>query len=447
MRWLPCMMLVACSSAPGTGTLVYSEIATGDIRVLDLATGDNQAIAGGPAGSVAISRDGQYIAFSRGDRIVRVADRTGAVTDLSLPGRGCTPTPSWGPHHSLQWCVADAAGSYTAFLPTIGATPRLIATNRLRVAPDGARVAYLALAKPGGPSPRGDLVIEDADGSNRRILRTDVDAHVLDFLPDGEHLLVSEQDANFRPSLQRIHIPDGAVAELGPRGAYLDANSDVAFSPDHAEVLTSVGHQLFALDLATGARRLVAEVGPEYTIASALFVDAGQVVLTRHRDMSRGDIGMFKESIQIADDSGARTIVEEPTEGLNNPCRVTAVAARAGFVVASCGGALMMRLDGTVLGTLSSAFGLLGLADDQSGIVAMDTDGRVQFLSTGGDREHLVDAVSVFAPTGIDSGLQPFAALRAIGPSGAAGPERAGSAYAASRMTADRGTSRNPIGP
>ncbi|MBL9014171.1 MAG: hypothetical protein JNL83_08340 [Myxococcales bacterium] len=411
MRWLPCVLLAACSNAPGSGTLAYTEVGTGDIRVLDLASGDHRQLSGGPAGSVAISRDGQHVAFSRGDRIVRIADRAGtSVTELALPGRACTPTPSWGPNHSLQWCVTDATGSYTAFLPALGATPRLVATNRLRLTPDGARVAYLARAAPAGPSPRGDLVIEDADGANRRILRTDVDAYVLDVLPDGEHVLVSDQASDTSTSLQRIRIADGAVTELGPGGAYLDENADVAYSPDGSEVLTSTGQQLHALELATGARRLVAEVGPDDTIASALFVDAGRVVLTRHRDMSRGDIGMFVESIQIADDAGVRTIVDEPTEGLNNPCRATAVAVHAGFVVASCGGALMARFDGRLLGALPSAFGPLGLAADESGMVAIDTEGSVYFVTTGGDHHHLVDTVSVFAPPDADTGLQPFAA-------------------------------------
>ncbi|MBA3460344.1 MAG: hypothetical protein H0T46_10315 [Deltaproteobacteria bacterium] len=412
MRCLACVLLVACSGGgtAGTGTVVYSHSITGALHLKDLDTGEQRQLAGGPTGAVAITGDGEYVAFSRGDRIVRVSDRIGTITELPLGGKGCAPTPVWGPNHSLSWCISEAGGSYTGFLPTIGATPRRLSAHRVVASADGSQIAYLALAQPGGPSPRGDLVVENADGSNRRVLRADVDAMVIDFLPDGQ-LLVQDHPTDFTYAIQRIDLASGSTTDLGPGGVNGLATPwyQVSYSPDRSEVLTGSNHELLALNIATGARRSLAQVPADGTIGSAAFIDRDRVVFTVHRDMSVSDIGMFRESIQLGDPGGQITLVEEATT--NSSCRVIAIARAAGYVASTCGGATLATLDGQILTKVQTPFDPLGLSADEGGVVVVLMDGTVSYLSRHGELIELARAVSVFEQSpGADTGLQPFAA-------------------------------------
>src|SRR4051812_25103662 len=70
----------AASTPIGSGTLVYSELDTYNIHLIDLATGRDALIDGGMFGSVAIAPDGSRVAYNGIDNLVKVADRARTIT-------------------------------------------------------------------------------------------------------------------------------------------------------------------------------------------------------------------------------------------------------------------------------------------------------------------------------------------------------------------------------
>lgn len=71
---------VGCGAdKPVTGTLVYSEKDTRNVRLLDLETGSSRLVDGGRFGSVSIAPDAMHVAYEGVDRIMKVADRAGTM--------------------------------------------------------------------------------------------------------------------------------------------------------------------------------------------------------------------------------------------------------------------------------------------------------------------------------------------------------------------------------
>ena len=76
-----CAFLAGCSGS-GTGTVVYSEVNSGHIMTVDVATGATTPIDLGFFGDVSIAADGQHVAYMGEDNIPKVTDLSGQVTEL-----------------------------------------------------------------------------------------------------------------------------------------------------------------------------------------------------------------------------------------------------------------------------------------------------------------------------------------------------------------------------
>ena len=390
MRWW-LLFLVGCSGADGTGTIVFSDPGTGHVMSLDVVSGATQLIDGGRFGAVSINPDRQYVAYAGADKIVRVADRRGNITALAPGGGGCTSTPTWGPNHSLTYCISDQSGNGTILLPTIGATPRRLVGGNIAVSADGQQVVYKQWANPDGSSSVGDVVVENADGSDHRVLMPSVtDGGVYLFTPDQQHVLTPSASG-----LLEIALAEGSVTNLGS-GAFvaplpLDPLSNV--SPDGTELLLFADKQYLGLNVATGERRYIADAPPD--CGAAAFADADHIVCAAHQDttMPGSDVGMVLDSIRVA--TGGSTTMLIPPPGTNTSCTLIGIARTSGYAAAACGNATLVSLDGTSLAA-QPALDILGIAADESGVVAVTRDGLAFFLSRGGDSRSLAQAMSPF---------------------------------------------------
>jgi hypothetical protein len=407
VRWL-LVLLAACSAggASGTGTIVFSEPVTGHVTSYDVATGNTRLIDSGSFGELSISSDRQYFAYSGADWVVKVADREGNITALDPGGRGYPSTPTWGPNHSLTYFIDDQSGIGTVFLPTVGAAPRRLVTANFAVSADGHQIVYKQFAQPGGPSTVGDVVVENADGSGHRVLQPSVtNDDLFLFTPDQQHVLTVDT-----PGILDIALADGSIVQLGP-GWFVEPlphDPQSNLSPDGTELLVLANKQYFGLNLETGQRRYIADA-PPYCGAVAAFVDANRIVCTAHQDTTPpgSDIGMFLESVQLAAGSSTTMLVPTPP-GMNQPCSLVGVARTRAYVVAACGNATLVSFDGKTLAS-KTALDVVGIADDESGIVAVTRDGAVFFLSRDGELRQLTTAMS---PFDMDHGslMEPFVA-------------------------------------
>lgn len=404
MRWL-LPLLVGCSAGGGTGTVVFSETGTGRVVALDLTSGTKQVIDGGMFGSVAISSDRQFVAYAGADQVVKVADRNGSITPLA-PGTGAEyPLPTWGPNNSLTYYFQDQSGDGTVLLPTVGATPRRITGAHLAISADGQQIVYRQPARTDGTSLAGDDVLENADGSEHRVLRASVmDGGIFLFTPDQQHVLTPSA-----AGLLEVTLADGSVTNLGS-GTYVEPlphapSSNV--SPDGTELLLFADGEYVGLDLTTGVRRYIADV-PPHCGEPAAFADQDHIICVAHNDTTppNSDMGMFFESLQLASASSTKELIASP--GTNEPCTLVGVARHSGYAAAACGRATLVSLNGTVLAS-KAALDVVGIAEDQSGVVAVAGDGAIFLLSADGDSRQLATAMSPFDTThGLL--LQPFVA-------------------------------------
>jgi dipeptidyl aminopeptidase/acylaminoacyl peptidase len=103
--------------------------------------------------------------------------------------------------------------------------------------PDGSKLAYLAMERPGFEADRFRIVIREWPHGESRILTQEWDRSVgsMIFSPDGGTLLVTAQNLG-NTSLFSVDVPSGAVTELIHEGTIRSpafAGSRVVFAMDH----------------------------------------------------------------------------------------------------------------------------------------------------------------------------------------------------------------------
>lgn len=404
MRW--CLfVLVGCGAGGGTGTVVFSEAGTGRVIALDVSSGNTKVVDDGSFGGVSISADREYVAYTGADRVVKVANRNGNITALAPGGGDCASIPHWGPNHSLTYCISDQSGGGTVLVPTIGATPRRVNGGNIAISADGQQFVYRQWTVTDGTSAAGDDVVENLDGSEHRVLRASVmDGGFFLFTPDQQHVLTPSASG-----ILEITLADGSVTNLGA-GAYvdplaLDPGSNV--SPDGTELLLFADSKYVGLNVSTGERRYIADA-PPHCGSLAAFADRDHVVCVAHEDTTPAgtDEGMFRESLLVATGSSVTTLLSPP--GTNAPCTLVGVARNTHDVAAACGGAVLVSLNGSTLAS-RAALDVVGIAADESGVVAVAEQGTVFLLSTGGDSRQLATAMSPFAP-GVTDLFSPYVA-------------------------------------
>lgn len=297
-------LVVGCSSSTepvAVGTVVYSQRDTQDIRVLDLASGNEQLIDNGEHGNVSIAPDAQHVAYMGVDRVVKVADRAATISPLE-PRAGLPTSATWLTPTALTYYWSNSSSSGVMLLPALGSTPRLF-ENRLSVSTDATIIAYV--------TPTGDVVVENLDGTDSRIVYPSANPTAMFpyrgvlLTPDKRRAIISDY-ADYPAKLIIVSLADGSAitvdsssfggAICGPEH-FLGASM---FSADSSQVVISSNGNLAILDLATGNQRPIAAFPPRMSNAGAAFLDDGRVLWARYEDKSVGDAGSYELTLRIA---------------------------------------------------------------------------------------------------------------------------------------------------
>ncbi len=385
---LLCVLLAGCSGE-GTGTVVYSEGGTGHIMTVDVATGAKTALDLGFFANVAISPDRQHVAYMGENNIPKVSDLSGTVTELPSTN-GCSLPLTWRANSTLTYCIVDNFMGFSSvgFLPGAGAPVRTLMANSIAVSSDGARIAYLLLANP-NTSALGDLVIEDANGANRKRLAAAVQVDRIAFTPDDGALVISSVDMahNFIEHVSTVSL-DGTITDLGEAMLVEPLPNGARFSPDGHEILAVAGNRLVALDLASGSQRPFAMAGGNVTIIGAAFLAADRIVYSRQDSTFMGDVGGVTSTVRFSD--GADKVTLASSDG-SSQCQVTDVAAAAGQVELVCAVPAIVDLDGKLITSRNAAFAL-GISGDHAGMITVDMFGTIEYVSDTGSVRALATA-------------------------------------------------------
>ena len=391
--------LAACEGGqrPGEGVIAFAEPQTLDLRVVDVETGTDKLVDRGFHGSLSISPDGLWIAAVSTDRNVRLFGRDGTKR-LSLPpgGNECFGTPTWH-GDALDWCFEDGEGEARVLLPVATGTPRRIATTNIVFSPDQALVAYTRRNATSAPE-HGDLVLENVDGSGQRILATEVVQFPAMFSADGRFLLAVEFSGGTSHVL-RFSVEDGSRTMIGDGSVARPLLPQARLGLDGSEILAAAGQDVFAIDIASGARRAIATLEPETFLIGAAFLDREHVLYMTRRIQSTGDVEVIDEILHV--------VAANSDTVLTSGCHVAGIAPTRGFIAVSCpgGGATVMTFDG--LGIFDRAgVEALGFTPDELGIIAVGDDGAIEYLGFEGHTRALGTATTA-ADAFIMHGLNP----------------------------------------
>lgn len=411
MRPVVVLALIAGCAADGTvaGTLVFTERDTQHIRLLDLETGKDQLIDSGRFGSVSIAPDAMHVAYAGAERVVKVADRAGTITPILPGGGGCAGTPDWLTSSALVYCIDDSQRTGAMLLPALdGSAPRLLDASPA-VSADGTLVAYVNAG--------GDVIVERMDGGDRRVLVPSREpmamyplVSVAAFTPDQRSVVII--DYRMYPSrLEVVALADGATVQIEdawfggtPFGAPVFRGAS-PFSPDGSELVLQSTRGLFAVTLATGAKRDLAVFADRVSSGGAVFLDAERVLWVRVEDHSVSDIGRFTLSLHVAGPGANDDLLLEDSQHENVAWRSIGVSP-AGFIALPSEN-LLVKLDGTVLARNDAALAddILGITPDGAGVIIRSYDGFVRYIGVDGTIRDL-------ATTAIGGGdlLDPYAA-------------------------------------
>lgn len=302
LRSLAPLALVACTSTGGSGGLGTVAYVDGNgLRLLDVSSYDDvivdPSIKPSTLFDVAIAPDAMHVAYT-GNTATYLADRAGGIATLEL-GYRCPL--GWTPQGTLIYCNDGGV-----LIVTPGTPPRFVGADRVDVSSDGGWLAYKE-ARPGWPV--GDIVVERIDGSERRVISpAGAPTYVVRFTPDASALLVlgGGGDADWR----RIRLSDLSELALGTLRIAEVVPGMSEFSRDGRTVLMTSETEFLAVDLDTGARRVLA------TSARAQYIGyIGDALVYQHAiDMSSpgSDVRRSVESIRMIGGGLDRELVAAP---------------------------------------------------------------------------------------------------------------------------------------
>jgi len=193
---------------------------------------------------------------------------TGEVTDLT-PGPYDVPPIALGGFQDFDLSpdgsevafvrntdepTAVGTGNDIWLVPADGGEPRLLTPSDAndtspQYSPDGSRIAYLAMKRPGFEADRNRLVLYDRTSGERRWITEELDRSVSSFVwaPNAQSLYFLAQDGVFR-SLYRAGL-DGSIEQLTAR----TYNGAVDITPDGRHLVVArqssvMPTELFLLD-------------------------------------------------------------------------------------------------------------------------------------------------------------------------------------------------------
>jgi len=390
------MLLTACSTSgpAGTGILAYTEIGTGNIRTLDLASGQSRLIDPGSFVTVSIAADHKYVAYSGMDQVMKVSDLSGNVTPLPPGATGCLDSGRWGAGDSFSFCVACG----TEFLPSVTGTARLLSGYGLATSADASLIVYGERSDPCGPYTGFDLVVENIDGSGHHVLAAGLtNAGPIVITPDQQRVVTYAGSG-----VAVFSIADGTSVDLGTGGlCYMTGpgGERAQFSSDGSHLLICDEPRLVSVDLATGARQTIVEVGAGEGVGPAAFLDDAHITYTHTIDATApgSDIPQYTRSVHLLSDANDLELITPETSGMD--CHAISVSPRGDFVVTYCGALQLFALDGRQLAA-QDAVTVLGYTLDTNDLVIGGPGGEARLLSPKGETVQLVfnSAALAFAP-------------------------------------------------
>ena len=381
------------------------------LRLFDLATGHDTLIDGGQFGSVSIAPDGRHVAYEGFDEIMKVADLSGAIMPI-VPGGGCAGRAEWLTSQSLAYCASLPAGSGMLLLPNLtGGTPRFTGQTPA-ITSDGTHVGYV--------DTRGDVIVEAIDGTDHRVVLASSDPSatnhllgVMSFTPDQSAVLVYDY-SSIPKKLRIVSLTNGATVDItgvgppsGPFGATTFYGASW-FSPDGTEMLLQSSAGLVAINLATGAQRVLVAFADRISSGGAVFLDATHVLWVRLEDRSVGDLGSYSGSLHVVGQEQDDREIDAPH--VENALYSSIGVSREGFIalpnersIVTVDGTLVLRNDPSA--PASANADVLGVTADGLGFIVISNDGVVRYEGTDGTVRDLVTAGG-----GVEGVINPYAA-------------------------------------
>ena len=347
------------ATVTGTGALVYAEEGTGHVMRLDLQTEVRTVVDPGEFGALAVSPDRTYVSYLGADQIPKVADLAGHVTAVDTQPTGCWGAMTWYAGGAFSYCTVRG----TVFRASLDAPERLI---------DGPVIVASGhtIYRDGT-----DLVIDALDGSDRRVLRSNLHGSPITLTPDGARVLVADG------SLLGVALADGATTDYGTAGLPGTIAGASLFSPDGRTVIASTVTALVAVDLETRATRTLATFDSPIRQLEVAWLDPTHVILHRQDDLTPpgSDVGVTRDSIWVTDGTPLQWAV-----GLENTlCQVAAVAPSQGLVATMCGQPSLLDVHGTVLAIDHRAWDTIGITGDGR-MVSIGSSGSVTMVGADG---------------------------------------------------------------
>jgi hypothetical protein len=263
--------------------------------------------------------------------------------------------------------------------------PRFVPDYGATVSADGTLDVYV--------NPRGDVILENIDGTNSHILVPTIDANAVNprsyaglFTPGQQSLIVTDRlDTGWITHVvSLVGAPTIYFAGLTPGGGggvfaptLLGASIT---SPDGTEMLMTSYTALVAATLATGEMHTLVTFEPRVYSAGAVFLDADHVLWVRAEDRSVSDVGDVHLSVHVVGPEGDIAI-DDPSPNFTWP----AIAVLSDHTIVVPSDVLFVAADGTTLLTNEQMIAnIIGIAADGTSTVTLTQNGAVEWLDRSG---------------------------------------------------------------
>ena len=363
VRWFPWLVLIplaqACGEPEATGrlgTIAFSDLATGDLVVMDVETRRASRVATELAAAGSLSPDGREAAFAQIPEIpgrhVFVADRATAAAREIRPGTGWYGAAfRWGTGGWFWYVTSEDPSGGKGIVVTPGAVEgRRIGrldTVTIVASPVAPLLAYADCTTP-PPSCAGELVVEAPDGSDRRVLAVGA-VQPISFTPDGS-ALVSYELVGGETHVVWRGLDGASMRDLGPAEGLAPIQypgrspaTTPLLAPDGSEILTVRTEALVALRLDGGGTRSIVDERP----ARAAFTARGAVLYELVVNTTPGsDTPEYLTSLWVEEAGQRRPLRLDDPE-----CVASHVSPSGSFVAFGCDGRTVVHAvaDGSVV--------------------------------------------------------------------------------------------------
>ena len=228
-----------------------------ELRMMDLASDTSERVTAlGPCGSlgecgVTWSPDGQTVAFTSGDTLRSIDVATGRISLLT--SGGSIGSPDWSPDggsivfargHELWVIRPDGTGANRL----LSEGPDRAGPIDVRWSPDSSKIGFVSsdewasAGRRGGPGWQIQIIVVDADGSNRHAIANDGECWCMNFgpsgfawSPDGTQIAFISPGYNHgtasKPALPDPGLHIASADGSNPRLLFRESNGHIVWRP------------------------------------------------------------------------------------------------------------------------------------------------------------------------------------------------------------------------